>query len=147
MNFLIEVADLLSQCPGQDFEVPVLMADAIYSPAAAPSSLEPVIQYRIGSHVAKLDIHLPVALALDRVSLDYMFNRMGKDVEMGLEFDESMEKVRKSKYFTEDLIKEWDTPLRYTYDQILTLHRQNWNGIWFRIVRNFSGRQLPDSLT
>lgn len=137
VNFLIEVADLLSQCPGQDFEVPVLMADAIYSPAATPDSLEPVIRYRIGSQVAKLDIHLPTALALDRVSLDYMFNRMGKDVEMGIEFNESMAKVIKGKYFTEDLIKEWDAPLRYTYDQILTLHRQNWNGIWFRIVRNF----------
>ncbi|BEM74897.1 SAM-dependent methyltransferase [Serratia marcescens] len=137
VNFLIEVADLLSQCPGQDFEVPVLMADAIYSPAASPDTVEPVIQYRIGSQVAKLDIHLPAALALDRVSLDYMFNRMGKDVEMGIEFDESIGKVRKGQYFTEDQLKEWDTPLRYTYNQILTLHRQNWNGIWFRIVRNF----------
>lgn len=137
VNFLIEVADLLSQCPGQDFEVPVLMADAIYSPAASPNTFEPVIQYRIGSQVARLDIRLPTALALDRVSLDYMFNRMGKDVEMGIEFDECMEKVRKDKFFTEDLADEWDAPLRYTYDQILTLHRQNWNGIWFRIVRNF----------
>ncbi|MFK3706167.1 Eco57I restriction-modification methylase domain-containing protein [Klebsiella sp. NPDC088457] len=137
VNFLIEVADLLSQCPGQDLEVPVLMADAIYSPAATPDTFEPVIKYRIGSQVAKLDIHLPAALALDRVSLDYMFNRMGKDVEMDIEFDECMEKIRKDKFFTEGLPDEWDKPLRYTYNQILTLHRQNWNGIWFRIVRNF----------
>jgi len=137
VNFLIEIADLLAQCPGQEFEVPVLMADAIYSPAASPDTADPIIQYRIGSQVAKLDIHLPAALALDRASLDYMFNRMGKDVEMGIDFDESMEKVRKGKYFSKDLIKEWDVPLRYTYNQILTLHHKNWNGIWFRIVRNF----------
>ncbi|MDR3432074.1 MAG: N-6 DNA methylase [Rouxiella aceris] len=137
VNFLIEVADLLAQCPGHEFEVPVLMADAIYSPAASPETSEPIIQYRIGSQFAKLDIHLPTVLALDRISLDVMFNRMGKDVEMGLNFDESMDKVRKGNYFTEHLLEEWDTPLRYTYDQILNLHRQNWNGIWFRIVRNF----------
>ncbi|MDC9591565.1 N-6 DNA methylase [Xenorhabdus sp. XENO-10] len=137
VNFIIEVADLLAQCPGHEFEVPVLMADAIYSPAASPETSEPIIQYRIGSQFAKLDIHLPVALALDRVNLDVMFNRMGKDVEMGLDFDESMDKVRKGNYFTEQLLGEWDTPLRYTYNQILNLHRQNWNGIWFRIVRNF----------
>jgi len=32
---------------------------------------------------------------------------------------------------------EWRLPLKRTYDQILDLHRQQWNGIWFRIVRNF----------
>ncbi len=137
VNFLIEVADLLTQCPGHEFEVPVLMADAIYSPASSPETSDPIIQYRIGSQFAKLDIHLPAALALDRDKLDVMFNRMGKDVEMGLDFDRSMDKVRKGSYFTEELLEEWDIPLRYTYDQILNLHRQNWNGIWFRIVRNF----------
>ena len=137
VNFLIEIADLLSQCPGQELEIPVLMADAIYSPASTPKTSDSIIQYRIGSHFAKLDIHLPAALALDRINLDVMFNRMGKDVELGLDFDESMEKVRKGNYFSDDQLKEWDTPLRYTYDQILNLHRQNWNGIWFRIVRNF----------
>lgn len=137
VNFLIEVADLLSQCPGQELEVPVLMADAIYSPASSPQTSDAIIQYRIGSQFARLDIHLPAALALDRINLDVMFNRMGKDVELGLDFDESMDKVRKGHYFSDDQLKEWDAPLRYTYDQILNLHRQNWNGIWFRIVRNF----------
>lgn len=137
VNFLIEVADLISLCPGEEFEVPVLMADAIYSPASSPETRDPIIEYRIGSQFAKLDIHLPTSLALDRISLDVMFNRMGKDVELGLDFDESMNRVRKSNYFTQDLLKEWDAPLRYTYNQILNLHRENWNGIWFRIVRNF----------
>ena len=137
VNFLIEVADLLTQCPGQELEVPVLMADAIYSPASSPETSEPIIQYRIGSQFAKLDIHLPAALALDRIRLDVMFNRMSKDVELGLDFDESMGKLTKGHYFSQEQLKEWDVPLRYTYDQILNLHRQNWNGIWFRIVRNF----------
>jgi len=137
VNFLIEVADLLAQVPGQELEVPVLMADAIYSPASSPETSEPIVQYRIGSQFAKLDIHLPAALAHDRDSLDVMFNRMGKDVELGLEFDDSMAKAKKERFFSEVLLKEWDAPLRYTYDQILNLHRQKWNGIWFRIVRNF----------
>lgn len=137
VNFLIEIADLLAQCPGHEFEVPVLMADAIYSPSASPDTSKSVVQYRIGSQYAKLDIHLPAALALDRARLDVMFNRMSKDVEVGLDFDESMDKARKANYFSEQLLKEWDAPLRYTYNQILNLHHQNWNGIWFRIVRNF----------
>ncbi|MHA7062876.1 hypothetical protein [Azospirillum argentinense] len=31
----------------------------------------------------------------------------------------------------------WRTLLKRTYDQVLDLHRREWNGIWFRIVRNF----------
>ena len=87
-------------------EVPVLLADAIYSPVSSPETSEPIIQYRIGSQFAKLDIHLPAALVLDRISLDVMFNRMGKDVEMGLDFDESIDKVRQGHYFTEEMLKE-----------------------------------------
>jgi len=32
---------------------------------------------------------------------------------------------------------EWRETLRGTYNQVLALHRQQWNGIWFRVVRNF----------
>ncbi|WP_198264722.1 hypothetical protein [sulfur-oxidizing endosymbiont of Gigantopelta aegis] len=34
-------------------------------------------------------------------------------------------------------MKEWRSPLKHTYEKILDLHERNWNGIWFRIVRNF----------
>jgi hypothetical protein len=91
--------------PGQELEVPVLMADAIYSPASSPETSEPIIQYRIGSQFAKLDIHLPAALALDRIRLDVMFNRMSKDVELGLDFDESMGKLTKGIIFLKNSSK------------------------------------------
>src|SRR5690606_17741514 len=35
-NFLMAVADLLKATPGQQIEIPVLLADAIYSPAPPP---------------------------------------------------------------------------------------------------------------
>jgi hypothetical protein len=31
----------------------------------------------------------------------------------------------------------WEEALCDTYNQVLELHKRNWNGIWFRIVRNF----------
>jgi len=137
VNFLIEIADLLAQCPGVEFEVPVLMADAIYSPATSPNDTTSVVEYKIGSQVAKLDIRLPSELALNRELLDSVFERMGQDVELGLEYNDSKKKIAAFKLVESQKLEQWDSPLRYTYDQVLNLHKKQWNGIWFRIVRNF----------
>ena len=33
--------------------------------------------------------------------------------------------------------ESWEPILSSTYARVLDLHRRNWNGIWFRIVRNY----------
>ena len=43
----------------------------------------------------------------------------------------------KAKILSKTQANAWNDHLKTTYDQVLALHRQNWNGIWFRIVRNF----------
>lgn len=137
VNFLMEIADLMQKSPGTSVEIPVLLADAIYSPAANPNPEDTVVSYQIGSQVAGLDISLPAALAFDRERLDDIFIRMGEDVESDREFDEVQARLVKSKLISKDEAQSWGAPLKNTYDQILDLHRQQWNGIWFRIVRNF----------
>ncbi|CAJ1892511.1 MULTISPECIES: Eco57I restriction-modification methylase domain-containing protein [Aeromonas] len=137
VNFLMEIADLLKAAPGQTLEVPVLLADAIYSPAPDPVKGQDVVKYQIGSQVAGLDIALPSALAFDRSRLDHIFIQMGEDVECDLEYPQSEAKLIASGLMTQKEATEWREPLQYTYDQILSLHRQQWNGIWFRVVRNF----------
>ena len=137
VNFLMEIADLLKAAPGQTLEVPVLLADAIYSPAPDPVNGQDVVKYQVGSQVAGLDIALPSALAFDRSRLDHIFIQMGEDVECDLEYHQSEAKLTASGLITQKEATDWREPLQYTYDQILELHRQQWNGIWFRVVRNF----------
>jgi len=137
VNFLIEIADLLRNSPGIEIEIPILMADAIYSPAEDPKKNDSIVQYQIGSHVAQLDVQLPSELAFDRALLDYVFETMGNHVEQGLEYSELHNKLVKQAVIFKEKIESWEEPLKYTYDQVLKLHRKNWNGIWFRIVRNF----------
>lgn len=43
VNFLIAIADLLVQCKGRDIEVPVLLTDAVFPPAARPGVLSPPV--------------------------------------------------------------------------------------------------------
>jgi hypothetical protein len=137
VNFLIAIADLLKANPGEKLELPVLLADAIYSPARDPEAGEDIVKYRIGSAAANLEITIPAILAFDRDRLDRVFEVMGECVEKEKEYEEvSKELIRKMTLSTKEA-KLWKTPLGMTYDKVLKLHRQNWNGIWFRIVRNF----------
>ncbi len=136
-NFLISVADLLREVPGTSFEVPILLADAVYSPARNPNKDEDIVEYTIGSQVANLKITLPAELAFDRPLLDGVFQAMAEQVEDNLEYDECQAILKKRGLLNSSNAKAWNVPLRSTYDQVLSLHRKNWNGIWFRIVRNF----------
>ncbi|MEY2343178.1 N-6 DNA methylase [Acidithiobacillus sp. IBUN Pt1247-S3] len=137
VNFLMEIADLLKASPGHTLEIPVLLADAIYSPAPDPAKGQDVVEYQIGSQVARLDITLPSALAFDRARLDQVFAQMGENVEDDLEYEQAEARLLAAELLTPNEADEWREPLQHTYDKILHLHRQQWNGIWFRIVRNF----------
>ncbi len=137
VNFLMEITALLKAAPGQMLEIPVLLADAIYSPAPNPEEGQSVVKYQIGSQVAGLDIALPAELAFNRVRLDQVFAQMGEDVENDLDYEEAEKRLLASDLLNVSEADDWRLPLKYTYNQILKLHRQQWNGIWFRVVRNF----------
>lgn len=134
VNYLMEIADLLRAAPGQMIEVPVLLADAIYAPT---DTGKPVVEYNIGSMVAKLKITLPSALVRDRQRLDHFFDQMGRDVEALRDFSACSARIVAAGLATAAEMAEWTAPLRATYDQVLRLHQMQWDGIWFRIVRNF----------
>lgn len=137
VNFLMEIAKLLRDAPGQTIEIPVLLADAIYSPAPNPEKGQSVVKYQIGSQAAGLDIALPAALAFERVRLDQVFAQMGEDVESDLDYEEAETQLLAAGLLSASETDDWRSPLKHTYNQILALHRQQWNGIWFRVVRNF----------
>lgn len=137
VNFLIAIADLLQLCKGKDIEIPVLLADAVYSPAPNPKDDAKVIEYTIGSQQANLNVVLPTALARNRALLDQVFQVMGVQVETNAEYPAVAKQLTSANVLTAAQATEWKTHLKMTYDQVLALHRQNWNGIWFRIVRNF----------
>ena len=136
-NFLMAIADLLKAAPGQQIEIPVLLADAVYSPARLPDSKESLVEYQIGSQIANLKVLLPAELAFDRPALDQVFEVMGELVEEDADYEGCETALAKRKILSRQQLKKWADPLNSTYDQVLSLHRQNWNGIWFRIVRNF----------
>ncbi len=137
VNYLISISDLIEENPGIDIEIPILLADAIYSPAPDPEGDEEVVNYVIGSNVANLTISLPTQLALDRERLDSIFYEMGACVEENYNSDQMLYLLVEHNKITEDESAQWAPLLSATYDRVLSLHQRNWNGIWFRIVRNY----------
>ncbi|OWK41164.1 N-6 DNA Methylase [Pseudomonas oleovorans subsp. oleovorans] len=137
VNLLISITDLLAACPGSRIELPVLLADAVYSPARNPDSDEDTVEYTIGSQVANLKVTLPAALALDRKRLDAVFSTMGELVEADTDYPDVEQKLIARRQLSQEEADSWRLPLSETYGRVLDLHRKNWNGIWFRIVRNF----------
>lgn len=137
VNYLIAIADLLQASPGQVVELPILLADAIYSPARHPNKGEEIVTYTIGSEIANLQIKIPAELVSDRKRLDQIFFIMGEQVGKNASFSDTIRRLTLSRLLNAEEVKEWEVSLSQTYNQVLELHQRNWNGIWFRIVRNF----------
>lgn len=136
VNFLIAIADLVGLAK-MEVELPVLLADAVYSPAHSPQDNEDFVEYRIGSAQSDLQVVLPWALARDRKRLDDAFSTMAEAVEDEHEFPIVEKRLLDRKIISQVEAKAWGDALSGTYGRVLELHKKSWNGIWFRIVRNF----------
>lgn len=136
VNFLIAVADLVA-ASGIEVELPVLLADAVYSPAHSPMEGQDFVEYGIGSAQANLNIVLPSALAFDRARLDAAFVVMAESVHQEQEYKTVEKQLVADGVISKDEAADWRDALSLTYGQVLELHKKAWNGIWFKIVRNF----------
>lgn len=136
-NFLMAIADLLKTCPGLEVEMPVLLADAIYSPAEDPLEGRRIMGYDVGGLDSDLHVNLPEELVRDRALLDKVFQRMGDGVEKEVEYDEIAKILTNDNILTAAQAEAWNTILHSVYDMVLNLHKKHWNGIWFRVFRNF----------
>lgn len=117
-------------------EIPILLADAIYAPAPDEGDTS-VVNYVIGSNVADLTITLPTVLSQSRDRLDTVFSIMGECVENDMEPVRMIDGLLVHNAITVEERESWESILSSTYARVLDLHRRNWNGIWFRIVRNY----------
>src|SRR5690606_39243180 len=113
---------------GMEVELPVLLADAVYSPARSPKAGQDFVEYGIGSAQANLNIVLPAALAFDRVRLDQAFALMAEHVQDEKEYDVVEVELIKAGLMSVEEGKSWHSALSSTYGQVLELHRKAWNG-------------------
>ena len=137
VNYLIAISDLIAEVPGINIEIPILLADAIYAPSPEDNAGTSVVNYVIGSDIADLVITLPMELVQDRNRLDSIFTIMSEYVEQIMETAQMLNNLVAYHMVSNEEKETWGDLLSTTYSHVLDLHRRNWNGIWFRIVRNY----------
>jgi len=106
-NFLMAISDLLHENHGIQIEIPILLADAVYSPAQMPCALDEIVEYKIGSRTADLKILLPSGLALNRILLDKIFNLMEEYVSNDLEYKECENNFINNDILSKEDILKW----------------------------------------
>ncbi len=136
VNYLIAISDLIADNPGVNVEIPVLLADAIYSPSPDINNAN-IVHYEIGSTIADLSISLPTLLAQNRNRLDHVFDSMEECIENNISPQDMMSNLVNMQILSNEERNDWQESLMNTYQRVLNLHRQNWNSIWFRIIRNY----------
>ncbi|MGI9229964.1 MAG: Eco57I restriction-modification methylase domain-containing protein [Gammaproteobacteria bacterium] len=136
VNFLIAIADLVAAAQ-TEIEIPVMLADAVYSPAHITDSGDDLMEYHIGSDQSDLALLLPSSLVNDRDHMNRVFDVMEDVVDDENDYDEVERRMRSQGVVSKEEADAWRYSLETTYNQVLELHKQSWNGIWFRIVRNF----------
>lgn len=137
VNYLIAISDLLRKCGAKEIELPVLLADSVYSPARELLTEKETVNYKVGSKVANLDVTFPRDLVTQREKMDHVFSVIGDAIEMDDNFDKVIYKLQKRNILSKSEIISWNEYLLDAYTQVMKLHKKRWNGIWFRIIRNF----------
>ena len=138
VNFLISIADLLATTTSE-ITLPILLADAVCSPAPGPENGDEVIEYGVGRPDSGLTMRIPAALAGERRRLDGVFAVLAKCVEACDDYGGAERSLIDQGCLSSNEVKRWRPHLSETYRQVSTLHQQNRNGIWFRLAGNFFG--------
>lgn len=66
-----------------------------------------------------------------------LMSYLGEYVEQNMETAQMLNNLVAYHMVSNEEKETWGDLLSTTYSHVLDLHRRNWNGIWFRIVRNY----------
>lgn len=133
LNYLISIADLLKNS-GKITEIPVLLADAIYSPY---TNKDDIVEYKIGSSIINLNVKLPSDIAFDRYKLELFFEMINNSINKNEQYIKFEEKIIRNNLLSRNKIIKYKISLEETYNNLLKLHLKNFNNIWFKIIKNF----------
>ena len=138
VNYLIAISDLIPKDEPFEIEVPILLADSVYSPADNPENDDRIVRYTVGSNIANLTVYIPNDLAFNRILLDQVFAVMEESILDEETFNVVYDRLVKRKLIIlGSYTSAYYEALKITYERVQELHTRNWNGIWFRIIRNF----------
>lgn len=133
INYFINISHLIGD--DDEFEIPVYLGDSSYVPTPIKIGNVDCINYSIKTMKGFIEIDLPRSAVNDSARLSKTMTSIEHDIK-NLDVDAIQQKIS-SLVEAQDLTPEILTRIRDLSEQFVDLERNEWNGIWARIVTNF----------
>ncbi|MFN8259931.1 MAG: hypothetical protein U0X41_03220 [Chitinophagales bacterium] len=133
INYFINIAHLISD--DDEFEIPVYLGDSSYVPTKVVIENIECINYNIKTIKGFINIDLPKSAVSNPILFSQTMTSIEQDIH-NLDADTIQEKLF-SIIPKRDLTKEIVNRIKSLAEQFVELERNEWNGIWARIVTNF----------
>ena len=133
INYFINISPLISDT--DNFEIPVYLGDSSYAPTKIEVENISCVSYKIKTIKGYIDIVLP----LSAVSNSIAFSKTMTSIETDIHNQDADSIVQQILKLVPDIDKNQQiiSKVKYLADQFVDLEKNDWNGIWARIVTNF----------
>lgn len=133
INYFVNIAHLIS--PDDSFEIPVFLGDSSYVPESITIGSIPCLKYSIHTAKGPINITMPKCVCEDTIA----FSQMMSSTEQDILNNDSSSIVSKILNLVPESqrIDTIISNIRSLADTFVFLEKNNWNGIWARIVTNF----------
>ncbi len=133
INYFINVSPLIDDT--DNFEIPVYLGDSSYVPTITEIDNVPCVSYKIKTIKGYIHIDLPTSAVNDSLAFSQTMTSIESDIH-NLDSSEITKKILNlvsAEQKKDEIIKKID----YLAEQFVELEKNDWNGIWARIVTNF----------
>lgn len=133
INYFVNIVHLVSN--DDSFEIPVFLGDSSYVPETVTVDSVICLRYSIQTAKGPIEIILPKSVCSDSIAFSRMMTSLEQDI-----INQSTESIVSkilSLVPTNEQTEIILDNIRVLADKFVFLERNNWNGIWARIVTNF----------
>lgn len=133
VNYFINIAHLLS--PGQKLVIPIFLGDSSYVPEKKSYDGVDCLEYTINTLLEPIDILVPESMVRDHYALSETMTK----IELFIKNLDEESTYRCLAYLVrmEELTGKVQSKLRKLAFELVNLEKNNWDGIWARIITNY----------
>lgn len=133
INYFINIAHLISH--DDELEIPVFLGDSSYVPSIKIIDGIKCLSYRISTIKGEINIEIPQSACSNNILFSQTMTAIEQDI-LNLDIDSIEEKIN-ALIPENDLTNEINLRVHALAQKFIDLEKNEWNGIWARIVTNF----------
>ncbi len=133
INYFINISPLIDDT--DNFEIPIYLGDSSYVPTNTLVEDVQCVSYKIKTIKGYIDIDLPISAVSNSIAFSQTMTSIETDIH-NLDVESITKKILSlvsENEKTESIIAK----IHFLAEQFVELEKNDWNGIWARIVTNF----------